>query len=61
MKAFYYVDHNKLEIFLKRWKYQIILPVSLEICILVRKQQLEPNVEQLTGSKFGKEYDKAVQ
>ena len=26
----------------------------------VKKQQLEPDVEQQTGSKFGKEYDKAV-
>ena len=26
----------------------------------VKKQQLEPYIEQLTGSKLGKEYDKAV-
>ena len=26
----------------------------------VRKQQLEPYIEQLTGSKLGKEYIKAV-
>ena len=26
----------------------------------VRKQQLEPDMEQRTGSKLGKEYDKAV-
>ena len=26
----------------------------------VKKQQLEPDMEQWTGSKFGKEYDKAV-
>ena len=26
----------------------------------VKKQQLEPDIEQLTGSKFGKGYDKAV-
>ena len=26
----------------------------------VKKQQLEPDLEQLTGSKLGKEYDKAV-
>ena len=26
----------------------------------VKKQQLEPDMEQLTGSKLGKEYDKAV-
>ena len=26
----------------------------------VKKQQLEPDVEQQTGSKLGKDYDKAV-
>ena len=26
----------------------------------VKKQQLEPDMEQYTGSKLGKEYDKAV-
>ena len=26
----------------------------------VKKQQLEPNMEQRTGSKLGKEYSKAV-
>ena len=26
----------------------------------VKKQQLEPDVEQQTGSKLGKEYNKAV-
>ena len=26
----------------------------------VRKQQLEPDREQLTGTKLGKEYDKAI-
>ena len=33
---------------------------SWEICIQVKKQQLEPDVEQQTGSKLGKEYNKAV-
>ena len=28
--------------------------------MLVKKQQLEPDMEQLTGSKLGKEYDKAI-
>ena len=31
-----------------------------EICMLVRKQQLELNMEQQTGSKEEKEYVKAV-
>ena len=46
--------------FFKRWEYQTTLPVSWETCKLVKKQQLEPDMEQLTGSKLGKEYDKAV-
>ena len=46
--------------FLKRWEYQITLPASWEICIHVKKQQLEPDMEQRTGSKLGKEYVKAV-
>ena len=33
---------------------------SLEICSQVKKQQLELDVEQQTGSKSGKEYIKAV-
>ena len=46
--------------FLKRWKYQTTLPASWEICMQVKKQQLEKGMEQQTGSKFGKEYVKAV-
>ena len=43
----------------KRWEYQTFWPASWEICMQVRKQQLELNMEQ-TGSKEGKEYIKAV-
>ena len=35
-------------------------PASWEICMQVKKQQLELEVEQQTGSKSGKEYVKAV-
>ena len=35
-------------------------PASWEICMQVKKQQLEPDMEQQTGSKLGKEYVKAV-
>ena len=45
---------------LKRWEYQTTLPASWEICMQVRKQQLELDVEPGTGSKLGKEYIKAV-
>ena len=36
------------------------LPTSWEICMQVKKQQLELDVEQQTGSKYEKEYVKAV-
>ena len=36
------------------------LPASWEICMQVKNQQLELDMEQQTGSKSGKEYVKAV-
>ena len=45
--------------FLMRWEYQTILPASWEISVKVKKQQLELDMEQWTGSKLGKEYIKA--
>ena len=62
-KAFDYVDHKKKKKnrkFLKRWEYQTTWPASWEICMQVRKQQLELDMEQQTGSKLGEEYVKAV-
>ena len=50
-KAFECVDHNKLWEILKRWEYQNIWPASWEICVQVKKQQLELDMEQQTGSK----------
>ena len=41
--------------FLKRWDYQTTLRTSWEICMQVKKQQLELDMEQQTGSKPGKE------
>ena len=46
--------------FLKIQEYQSTLPASWEICTQVKKQQLEPDMDQQTGSKLGKEYAKAV-
>ena len=46
--------------FFKRWEYQTISPASWEICMQVKKQQLELDMEQQTGSKSGKEYVKAI-
>ena len=45
---------------LKRWEFQTTLPVSWEICMQIKMQQLEPDMEQGTGSKSEKEYVKAV-
>ena len=59
-KAFDCVDHNKLDNSSKIWEYQTTLPASWEICMQVKKKQLELDMEQQTGSKLGKEYDKAV-
>ena len=46
--------------FWKRWEYQTIWPASCEICMQVKKQQLELDMEEETGCKSGKEYIKAV-
>ena len=40
--------------FWKRWEYQTTWLASWEICIQVKKQQLELDMEQQTGSKSGK-------
>ena len=45
---------------LTRREYQTTLPAFLEICMQVKKQQVELNMEQQTGSNLGKEYIKAV-
>ena len=42
--------------FLKRWEYQTTWPAYWEICMEVKRQQLELDMEQQTGSKSGKEY-----
>ena len=45
---------------MKKWTYQTTLPASGEICMQVKKQQLELDMEQQTGSKLGKEYVRAI-
>ena len=50
-KAFDCVDRNSQWVILKRWEYQTSWPASWEICMQVRKQQLELDMEQQTGSK----------
>ena len=44
----------------KEMEYQITLPASWEIHMKVKKQQLEQDMEQQTGSQQEKEYIKAV-
>ena len=46
--------------FWKRWEYQTTWHASWETCMQVKKQQLQPDMEQWTGSKLGKEYIKVV-
>ena len=46
--------------FFRRWEYQTTLPASWEVCMQVKKQQLQLDMEQQTGSKSGKKYIKAV-
>ena len=49
-KTFDCVDHNKLWKILQEMEYQTTWPASWEICTQVRKQQLELDMEQQTGS-----------
>ena len=58
-KAFVWITLSCVKFF-KRWEYQTTLPASWEICMQVKKQQLELDMEQQTGSKLGKEYVKVV-
>ena len=46
-KAFDCVDHNQLQKILKEMR----LPISRETCMQAKKQQLEVDMEQQTGSK----------
>ena len=56
-----YITTNRK--FFKKWEYQTTLPAlpaSWEICMQVKKQQLELDMEQWTGYKWRKEYVEAV-
>ena len=46
--------------YLKGWEYQTTLPASYRTCMQVKKQQLEPYIEQGTSSKLGKWYVKSM-
>ena len=49
-KVFVWITINRGKFF-KRWEYQTTWPASWKICMQVRKQQLELDMEQQTGSK----------
>ena len=53
-KAFDCVDHNKLWRILQEMGIPDHWPASWEICMQVRKQQLELDMEQQTGFQIGK-------
>ena len=60
-KAFDCVDHNQLWKILKEMGISDHLTCLLrKTCMQVKRQQLEPDIEQQTGFKLGKEYVKAV-
>ena len=48
VEAFVWITTNCGK-FLKRWEYQTTLLVSWETCMQVKKQQLEPDMEQWTS------------
>ena len=64
---FFFIDWQSLWLcgsqqtgkFWNRWEYQTSWHASWEICMQIKKQQLELDLEQQTGSKSGKEYVKS--
>ena len=54
------LEHNKLWKIPKEMGIPDHLTCFLRICMQVKKQQFEVDIEQQTGSKSGKEYVKAV-
>ena len=59
-KAFDCVDHKNYGIFLNRWQDQTTLPACWEICIQVKKQELERGMKLQTGSKSRKQCIKVI-
>ena len=51
MPSFWLCGSQETGKFWKRWEYQTTWPASWEICMQVKKQQLEMDMEQQTGSK----------
>ena len=59
-KVFDCVDHNKLWKVLKEMGIPMGIPISWETGMWVKKQQLEPCMGQLIGSRLKKEHNRAV-
>ena len=59
-EVFDWVDHNKLWKILEKIGLSDPLPVSWGTCMQAKRQQLELDMKQQTGSKLGKECVKAV-
>ena len=51
-KAVDCAKHNKLWKILQKWGYQTTLPASWEICMQVKKKQIDLDMELKTGSKL---------
>ena len=54
---FDFVDHNKLWEILKEMGIPDHLSYLLRTCVQIKKHQLELDMEHLTVTKFGKEYN----
>ena len=54
------MDYNKLWKILKEMQVSDHQSILWEICMQVKKQQLELDMEKMTGSKLRKKYDMAV-
>ena len=59
-KAFHCVDHNKLWKILKEMRLPDHLTCLLRNLYAEKKEQLELDIEQQTGSESGKKYVKTV-
>ena len=60
LKPLTVLGHIKLWKILQEREYQTTWPASRKICMQAKKQQLELDMEQQTGSKSGKEHSNAV-
>ena len=49
---FCFIDYTQTWKLLERWEYQTTLPASCKTCMQVKKQQLERDMEQWSGSKL---------